>query len=125
MATCAGSTKGGEPCRVPALRGGSLCFTHAPSAARARAKARRKGGLRAHGLDPTAPAPTVRLAAVRDVVALLEVAAGDALGMQPSAVRARTLCNVVAVAIRALEVGALEERVAALEARSPWKDPTL
>jgi hypothetical protein len=48
---------------------------------------------------------------------LLEQAAADVLRQKPSLARARTLAYLATSALKALEVGALEERVSALEAR--------
>jgi hypothetical protein len=120
---CRATTRAGTPCRAPEMTGRGWCFHHDPDGARKRTEARRRGGLRAHGLDPTGPAVEVRLQVVADVMTLLETAAGDALRMQPSAVRARTLCNVATVALRVLDVGALADRIEALEQRVTWRQP--
>lgn len=41
---CEATTQAGVPCRAQALPGESLCFTHSPTVAEARAESRRRGG---------------------------------------------------------------------------------
>ena len=60
------------------------------------------------------PGP-VHLVAVADVIRLVERAVNDLLGLENSVQRARTLGYLGGVAIKALEVGNLDERVTALE----------
>jgi hypothetical protein len=90
---------------------------HDPAHAAEVAEARRLGGLRRrreltvqgayefHGLE-----------SVADIRRLLEVAALDVLGLENSIARARTLVYVAVAATKLLEVGELEQRIAALEA---------
>jgi hypothetical protein len=52
---------------------------------------------------------------VRQVRRLLEIAVLDALGLENSIARSRTLAYLAQVALKALEVGELEERVRELE----------
>ena len=116
LASCEAVTAQGTPCQAPPLMDGRFCFHHEPGRARERSEARRRGGRAAHGLDREVVPPAVRLEAVGDVLRLLETAAGDILLQKPSLSRARALAYLSVSALRALEVGALEERLAALEA---------
>ena len=114
---CEAETKKGERCRAPALRDDTRCFHHSPARAAERAAARRKGGLRLHHGDGGGERPEASIRDVGDVLRLLEVAARDVLARKPSVQRARALVYLSGAALKALEVGTLEERVAALETR--------
>lgn len=114
---CEATTKEGAACRAPAMTGRTFCFHHDPEKAGERAAARRRGGLVLHHGTADRVPPEVAIGAVRDVLELLETAASDALSRKPGIERARCLTYVAGAALKALEVGALEERVAALEAR--------
>ena len=111
---CKALNRRGGPCGAPPLSASRFCFTHAPEKAAERALARRKGGLAVHGLSD-GPTPDVRLEAVGDVLALLETAAAELLTRKAGVTKSRALAYVAGVTLRALEVGQLEERVAALE----------
>ena len=60
---------------------------------------------------------------VGSVQALIERAVGDTLVQENSAQRSRTLGYLAGMALRALEVGELEERLTALEARLGTQTP--
>ena len=120
-ARCTSLTRSGEPCQMPRLSDSDQCFTHDPRRAPERAAARRRGGLTAQGIAadgatsmPSHDAPRVRTAG--DVLTLLERAIGDAFAGQQLA-RARTVAYLASVALKAIEQGSIEERIAALEAR--------
>jgi hypothetical protein len=100
------------------LEGERYCFTHHPDKARERAIARKRGGHNRQ--TPTVaeiPTEPIRLRTVRDVQELLEGAVADTLAQSNSAQRSRTLGYLLGIALRALEVGELEERLAMLEGR--------
>ena len=119
---CEATTKTGQRCRAPALSGGGrFCYHHDAGVAKDRAAARRKGGLRSHGLDPDAAPQTVRISTVRDVLDLLQVAGSDILQQEASLARSRALCYLAGVCLKALEVGSLEERIDVLEDRLPCR----
>jgi hypothetical protein len=61
----------------------------------------------------------VKLRTVADILGVLETAIGDALSRKPSLGRSRALGYLATVALKALEVGELEERLEALESRMP------
>ncbi len=114
---CLAITEGGEPCRAAPLHDAQHCFWHAPDHQAEAQEARRLGGLRrrreatiagAYDFDGLADVGTIRR--------LLEIAVTDTLELANSVARNRTLAYLAQMGLRALEVGELEERVAALEA---------
>lgn len=106
----------GERCRQAALREGAFCFWHDPGQAEAAAEARRLGGLRRRRERVVAGTYDLAgLATVSDLRRLVEIAVVDALALENSIARARTLAYLAQTAARLLEVGELEARVAALE----------
>jgi len=115
---CRATNKRGEPCAAPALPGSSYCFHHDPTRAAERAAARRKGGKARHGrkIAQSDVAVDLSLVDVSDVMALLERGVRDLMGLENSIGRARALSSLASVALKALETGAIEERLAALEA---------
>ncbi len=115
---CTATTKSGKPCGAPALAGGDYCFMHDPARAHERAAARRRGGhnrrtRKAVEVDVSAS----RLRCVEDVQEALERALADTWVQENSGSRTNAVVRVCLAALRALEAGELEERVAALEAR--------
>ena len=113
---CKGKKDNGEPCRQAPLQGSDFCFWHSPEHAEEAAEARRLGGLRRRKEKITSGAYEFEdLASVAQVRRLLEIAAVDTLGLENSIARSRTLAYLAQVALKALEVGELEDRLAALE----------
>jgi len=89
---------------------------HDPAHAAEMQEARRLGGLRRRKEKVTSGAYDFEgLNDVRQVRRLLEIAALDALGLENSIARSRTLAYLAQVSVKLLEVGELEERVRALE----------
>jgi hypothetical protein len=98
------------------MRDEEYCFWHHPEHAEEAAEARRLGGLRRRKEKITQGAYDFDgLQTVSQIRRLLEVAAVDTLGLENSVARSRTLAYLSQVALKALEVGELEERVQALE----------
>jgi hypothetical protein len=115
--TCKARNEKGDPCRQAALREGDFCFWHSPDHAQEAAEARRLGGLRRRKEKVTSGAYDFEgLTDVAQVRRLLEIAALDALGLENSIARSRTLAYLAQVGVKLLEVGELEERVQAIEA---------
>jgi hypothetical protein len=98
------------------LTNSKFCFAHDPRRGRDRAKARKLGG---HNRRAAASGQPVPLRDVGGIQAQLEQGVGDVLALENSARRAHALGSLLALAMRALEVGELEARLAALEARMP------
>lgn len=89
---------------------------HSPEHAADVAEARRLGGLRRRREVTLAGAFDLDgLDSAGDVLRLLEIAAFDAVGLDNTVARARTLAQIAHVAVRVLEAGAFEMRLGALE----------
>lgn len=113
--TCRCLNAKGEPCQAPELAGSGYCFWHHPDQAAKRAEARRKGGLSSQ-YGPGGPERVeVSIRQVGDALGLLEAAAADLLARKPSVQRARALAYVCSIAIKAVELVSLGERLADLE----------
>ncbi len=103
-------------CQAAPLKEGDHCFWHSPEYAEDVAEARRLGGLRRRREVAISGAyDFVSLQSVADIRRLLEVAVLDTLGLENSIARARTLAYLAMAAIKLLDVGELEQRLAALE----------
>ena len=108
----------GERCKAPPLRDGSgYCFHHAPDKAKERAEARRRGGHEnARKAVLPAAAADAPLETVADVTRLL----GETINQVRTGALDCKVANCVGylagVFLKALETGALEERLTALEA---------
>jgi hypothetical protein len=107
---------------MPPVDGSPFCFAHAPERAAARAAARKAGGRHRHaaagdGARTSRRAAPITLGSVADVRAVLERVTGETLALGNSPARSRTVGALLGVALKAMEVGALEDRIAALEER--------
>lgn len=118
VAQCTATTADGKPCGAPALHGRPFCYAHDPDRAAERADARRRGGYNRRTPKATGPDgyPT-RLRSVGDVQALLEATLRDTVAQENSGARTQALVRLSLGALKVLELGDLEERLAALEAR--------
>lgn len=118
MAQCTATTADGKRCRAPALQGRPFCFAHDPDRAAERADARQRGGYNRR--TPKALGPDgypTRLRCVGDVQGLLEAALADTVQQENSGSRTQALVRLALGALKVLELGDLEERLAVLEAR--------
>ena len=114
--TCRAIAASGQPCRAAPMTDSDYCFMHDPTMAKERAGARRLGGLRRRREKATSEIyDWTGLKDVPEVRRLLEVAVMDTLGLDNSPARSRTLGYLASLSLRAMEIGELEERVAALE----------
>ena len=114
---CAATTVWGAPCRMRPLRDSAFCFNHTPELAVRRAHSRKLGGLRRRRASPEGVPERIALRTVEEARALLERAARDALMLDLSPDRCRVLISAVGQALKVVEVGELETRIAALEER--------
>ena len=128
--TCTYRKSDGEPCRATPMRDLNRCFWHSPSTAKEAAEARRLGGLRRRREGAVSGAYDVEgLETVAQLRRLLAVAAVDALSLENSIARVRTLIALTLAGAKLLEVGEFEERLSALEqqqderanAEQPWR----
>ena len=114
---CTGFKDNGEPCHAPKLQDGEYCLMHSPEHAGEMAEARRLGGLRRRREVAVSGAyEFAGLQSVAGIRRILEIAVLDTLGLENSIARARTLAYLAITAIKLLEVGEMEERLASLEA---------
>jgi hypothetical protein len=114
----------GRLCRSSALRGEDYCLFHHPEHAEAATEARRLGGLRRRREHTLAGAYDFSgTGSVADVQRLIDIAILDTLSLENSVARARTLLYAAHMALKCLEVGELEERVALLEAALATRTP--
>lgn len=94
------------------------CFWHDPQSQQQAADARRLGGQRRRREAVVAQTFGFEgLGSVPEIRRLLEVAVSDTLSLENSVARNRTIAYLVQMALKTLEVGEFEERLAALEAR--------
>jgi hypothetical protein len=108
-------TKAGGRCQAKPLRGGDYCFIHEPRTARKRAQARKRGGAATrtqHGAA-SLPAQVRTLDQAREI---LHYCLAEIEPMPNSLPRARVLIALFDSFVKALEIGELETRIAALEA---------
>ncbi len=78
-------------------------------------RARKLGGL--HRSRGTLPPKRVSLQSAAEILALLEQVAGELVVLDPGLSKAGALALVAGAALRCVEGGALEARIAALEGR--------
>ena len=98
------------------MRDVPFCFWHNPATAQDASEARRMGGTRRRREGTVAGA--YELDGLDDVAGLrrvLDIVVVDALSLENSVARLRVLTTVVQVGARLLEVGELEDRLAAVE----------
>lgn len=118
---CTATNRHGKPCEAYAVAGSEFCFAHDPTLRAKRKEARSAGGKARHRRHITWAdddlRAAVRIRSVADVLALLERATVDELRLENSHNRNRTIASLATAALRALEVGELEQRIAALEAK--------
>lgn len=113
---CTATTSDGAPCRAPPQTESEFCFVHDPEHAEEMQEARRLGGLRRRKEKAVEGAYDIEgLEDVSQVRRLLKIAVLDTLSLENSIARSRTLAYLSQVALKALEVGELEERLKALE----------
>ena len=108
----------GKRCMAKPKAGESYCFMHDSKQAAARAAARRKGGQvhkTAHGADPAIIPQDINT--LQDAKKILAYALAEILPMENTIARARVLLALFDSFAKALEIGELENRIAALEAK--------
>jgi hypothetical protein len=115
---CEALTRKGAACQAPALPGSQWCLHHDPARAVDQLGARSAGGRARHGRtlgerDDAGEHTSVKTTA--DVVQLLERTINDALRLENSLNRARTVGYLALAALKAHEMNELADRVAALE----------
>ena len=119
MTNCKATNKTtGKRCQAKPKAGESYCFIHDPKQAAARAQARRKGGQvhkTPHGADASIiPNEINNLDQAKQI---LVYALAELAPMANSLQRVRAYLALFDSFVKALEIGSIEERLAALEAR--------
>ncbi len=116
---CKATTGAGKPCQSYVVTGSEYCFIHDPAQRQKRKQARSVGGKARHRRNITwsddEVVAGIRIRTVADVLALLERACMDEMRLENSHSRNRTIASLAMAAIKALEVGELEQRLAQLE----------
>jgi hypothetical protein len=113
---CKGTRTDGQPCGMAPLVDSDYCWTHDPANADAAAEARRVGGLRRKKEGTVAGAFNFGgLDNVQDIRRLIEIAILDMLTLENSIQRGRVLAYLGQVALKALEVGEVQDRLQTLE----------
>ena len=115
---CKATNARGQPCASYAVEGSAFCFWHCPELAEERKQARSAGGRARHGRSGVlqdGSGVLVPLKSMSDVVNLLEQTVRDLLTLENSISRARAVGYLAGVAVKALEVSELEDRIARLE----------
>jgi len=113
---CAALNNQGSPCGQAPLIDREHCFWHDPEHADEAREARRLGGMRRRRENIIIG--TFELDGLADVAAirrLLEVAMTDALGLDNSNTRSRTLVLIARAGADLLKVAELDQRIIALE----------
>jgi hypothetical protein len=104
---------------MAALKGDRYCFNHNPATRAAQAAARKRGGQArhtAHAGDPESiPA---EIATVEDARKILSYVMAELLVMDNGIPRARALLALFDSFVKSIEIGELEQRIEALEART-------
>lgn len=113
---CKAKTKGGARCGAYAVTGSDFCLTHDPARAKERAERNRKGGRAKASPKATAGIAAPQIESIADVIALVNYVIADLWLLENTVPRARGLLAAGDAAVKALEIGELEARVAALEA---------
>jgi len=113
---CAFGMPGGRACGAPPGRDSTFCFWHDPGKADEVAEAQRLGGTRRRRERTIAAAyDFTGLGSIDAIRRILEVATTDALSLENSIARVRALISAALAAVKLLETGELEARLAVLE----------
>lgn len=111
---CKTTKNNGEPCQSPAIGDTGYCYFHNPEMASKRAESRKKGGLNRRAGKKSEHGP-YSIRGSDDVMRALEDALNDVDALENSHSRARTIGYLCQIILKTLEIGAIEERLEALE----------
>jgi len=113
---CAFRHPSGEPCRAAPLHDSEFCLMHSPEHAPAVQEARRLGGQHRKRVITISIAYDFEgLDTISGIRHILDIATLDALAAENNLPRSRTLAYLMQVALKAMEVGDVEKRLADLE----------
>ncbi len=119
---CKALKKNGQRCTAYAVKDSAYCLTHSPERASERAERNRKGGRARQTPKATAGEPAIVLATITDVLRLVNAVVRDLWLQENTAPRARALLAAGELAIKAMQLGDLEERVRKLEQAKEAKE---
>jgi hypothetical protein len=117
-ARCRGKTAAGQPCGMKPTASG-FCFNHDPARAADRARARRRGGethRTPHAGNPDSIPSDIQT--IQDARHILNYVLLELLAADNSIPRNRALLALFDSFVKSLEIGELEDRIAALEQRT-------
>jgi hypothetical protein len=115
MRQCKAKRKNGAPCAAQAGADG-YCAFHSPTHGKARAVGRKLGGKHRRRVENTTPFPDADVKSAVGLAAFVESVMRDTWKLESGVSRSRTLGYLAQVQKGILEIGELEERLAALEA---------
>jgi hypothetical protein len=115
---CAGTKSGGLACRARRITSSKFCFFHDPLKTKERSAARKAGGCRRSSCVPVVAltAPDRVLTSAADVAEMLAFSINELLRGRLEPKLANALGYLASTLLKALDVGELEGRLAALEA---------
>jgi hypothetical protein len=112
---CTEVNRDGDRCHAKALAGGSMCFFHDPASSQKRADAARRGGEKNRAAVLPPETHDFPLNSAGDASALLSRTVNQVLRGEIDPKVANAVGYLITVQIKALEVGKVEQRLAALE----------
>jgi hypothetical protein len=114
---CAGTKSGGLACGARHMTGSKFCFFHDPSKREERLAAQKAGGCRRSSCAPVVALTADRvLTSAADVAEMLAFSINELLRGRLEPKIANALGYLASTLLKALDVGELEGRIAALEA---------
>ena len=114
---CSAINERGQPCGQAPLVGGAFCYWHEPENQDHAAEVRRLGGQnRKREMTLRGVYEVEGLDGIQPIRRILDIAILGALSQENSLNRSRVLIAGVLAAVKLLEVGEQEERLAAIEA---------
>ena len=123
--SCAASNAAGSPCGFTPMGGEPFCFWHHPDYEAEAAEARRLGGRRRRrekAIEGAYDLPE-SLDSVEAVRRFVNIAALDLLGAESSVARSNSMLRTAGVALKLIETGDMERRIADLEAALKNRSP--
>jgi hypothetical protein len=118
-AHCQGMAKNGAACGMRPLKNSLYCWNHDPEKAAERAQARKRGGQARHTKHAgNLAAIPDQIATIQEARQILNYALAELLAMDNGIARARALIAIFDSFVRSFEIGEIEQRLQALEARA-------
>lgn len=117
--TCSFIKENGERCQSFPIRGSAFCINHSkdPKAMATKAAAVRKGGKMSRKPDGIADWTNMALGTPTEVSKLLELVINATVRGEMATQRASAISSLCSTMTKSLELGSIEERIAAIEKR--------